>query len=795
MSAGQRKWWPEAGLLWLGAALRFHNLLALPLFADEDTVIHVARLFVFGNRLEGLVHNRIVTSTLLALVGALGVEAAWLGRALSALVGMLGLAAVYWLAVWLAGGRTGSGAVAGRVALFLAAVMPAVLFYDRQLLVDGPMAALGLLAVVLAIRMVQRDSWALALATAVVLALTMLTKFSGGLFVAAPVGVALLLPSTRAARRGALTKGLVAAGLAVVPLVALLGYSELSGDGGLAISKWCYLPGCEADDSAGSTLSFALNNLQIYPTIITSLVGWPVFVAALAGVAVAWRRGWRRALVTGAVFAGLTLFYLALSKILPSRYLAGTYAGMAVFAGAAVAWLAEQIGARFPATEAGRPVPHTSGVLAAVLAVALILPIAPQTCRVVRDPTAIRFNPRDRADFGPGWPGAIAGARLIDTLVAETAADSAPANLVYTGKTGLTVFTLWGPRHGDLEALGTPDELRPRLVQWLASAAPVYLQTEPPAYPLDPDTHGLVVAHVASFALPNHESYGWLYTEGSTAELWRVTGTTGALSRALNLAVFGDPATYAADFAALPGYLSAHPDLPVLVYPAHQLDVIPPPHDAYTVIGNSWPWDWPAIEAVLTETAGAHDQIATLFWIETLGDKEREIERWLNAHLYPLETTWFGPARLVHYRTETGAVGAPLPVAAQFGQLATLDTVHLLDPTARPGDTIRLALDWTALSATEIDYRVFIHIIAGDGSLVAQRDGIPQNGLTPTLSWSPGQAIPDRLTVSLPPELPAGAYRVLVGVYDPASGARLAIVQESAAVGDSLPVATLTVTD
>jgi hypothetical protein len=37
--------------------------------------------------------------------------------------------------------------------------------------------------------------------------------------------------------------------------------------------------------------------------------------------------------------------------------------------------------------------------------------------------------------------------------------------------------------------------------------------------------------------------------------------------------------------------------------------------------------------------------------------------------------------------------------------------------------------------------------------------------------WRPGQIVPDRVTLQLPPDLPAGDYRIEVGLYNAADPA------------------------
>ena len=72
-----------------------------------------------------------------------------------------------------------------------------------------------------------------------------------------------------------------------------------------------------------------------------------------------------------------------------------------------------------------------------------------------------------------------------------------------------------------------------------------------------------------------------------------------------------------------------------------------------------------------------------------------------------------------------------------------------------------------------------MHLLDEDGALTAQHDGLPQNGYAPTRTWERGDTIDDRHSVSLPPGLPAGDYRLTAGLYDPLTGARLLLADGS----------------
>ena len=50
--------------------------------------------------------------------------------------------------------------------------------------------------------------------------------------------------------------------------------------------------------------------------------------------------------------------------------------------------------------------------------------------------------------------------------------------------------------------------------------------------------------------------------------------------------------------------------------------------------------------------------------------------------------------------------------------------------------------------------------------MVAQRDSEPAGGSAMTTAWQVGEAIVDINALAIPPELPAGDYTLIVGLYD-----------------------------
>jgi hypothetical protein len=111
-----------------------------------------------------------------------------------------------------------------------------------------------------------------------------------------------------------------------------------------------------------------------------------------------------------------------------------------------------------------------------------------------------------------------------------------------------------------------------------------------------------------------------------------------------------------------------------------------------------------------------------------------------------------------------------LPLEARFGAGLALRGVTL----ERAGGRITVTPAWDVRAAPAGDYHVFVHLIDAQGRRVAQLDAPPGGGdAPPTGSWQAGQQIAVPLPLDLPPGLPPGAYRLTLGLYDTAGGARL----------------------
>jgi hypothetical protein len=147
---------------------------------------------------------------------------------------------------------------------------------------------------------------------------------------------------------------------------------------------------------------------------------------------------------------------------------------------------------------------------------------------------------------------------------------------------------------------------------------------------------------------------------------------------------------------------------------------------------------------------------------------------------YPIEDRWLPNARLRHFAG--GPALAERPVGATVGESLTLRAAAFSERPAA-GEPVLVALWWSAERPTAGDLKVFVHLAGADGRPVRQDDTAPVLGLAPVGTWTPGETVVDRHALAA---APPGRYRLLVGMYEAGSGARLHVARDGRAVGDAV---------
>ena len=144
---------------------------------------------------------------------------------------------------------------------------------------------------------------------------------------------------------------------------------------------------------------------------------------------------------------------------------------------------------------------------------------------------------------------------------------------------------------------------------------------------------------------------------------------------------------------------------------------------------------------------------------------------------------------MIRVKGRTHYFGAPnvsIPFNARFGDVARLVGYDL---NTSP-QNVTLVLYWQSLAPTPVSYKVFVHIVDNNGTLVAQQDQVPGTGMYPTTTWVKDEYLLDFMyLISLPTDLPRGNYQIEIGMYDPTTGERLPVFNaQGQAVGDRIVI-------
>ncbi|MDP2937602.1 MAG: DUF2142 domain-containing protein, partial [Dehalococcoidia bacterium] len=94
------------------------------------------------------------------------------------------------------------------------------------------------------------------------------------------------------------------------------------------------------------------------------------------------------------------------------------------------------------------------------------------------------------------------------------------------------------------------------------------------------------------------------------------------------------------------------------------------------------------------------------------------------------------------------------------------------DENIQPGETLAGRLWWKALGDITKDYTVFVQLV-GPGGLAAKYDAQPRGNTYPTSLWEAGEIVEDHFRLTVPERAETGVYRLIAGMYDVATGARL----------------------
>ncbi len=119
------------------------------------------------------------------------------------------------------------------------------------------------------------------------------------------------------------------------------------------------------------------------------------------------------------------------------------------------------------------------------------------------------------------------------------------------------------------------------------------------------------------------------------------------------------------------------------------------------------------------------------------------------------------------------------PVQARFAGGIELVAYELSVPLA-PGAQPTLTLYWRTDDDLPVAYTVFAQLLSEADEMLAQHDAPPDGGARPTTTWLPGEVVADPHPLVVPAA--RGRARLLVGLYDPRTLARLPLADGADAV-------------
>jgi 4-amino-4-deoxy-L-arabinose transferase-like glycosyltransferase len=750
----------------LALALRATDLAPRPLFIDEALHINRAHSALEGDYFAGLRVNKWLYPVILGLaLHPTGPEGPWLARALSALFGAATVS------VGIALGKTmfNNGVDSpenrriGLLTGLVYAVLPMAVFHERQALVDPMMVAFTGLSILLTIRLVRKPRLWVAVLLGLTLATAFLTKLLALPYLGLPVVASLLLSRDRETLKRALTLSALSIIIAVVLIAPVYVLADATG---LRIDR-------KVQPSLDNTLlgslleADTLSTLRSHLSDIGQAFGYlGVGIIVLLMLSIVWfalgesRREIGFLLIPGIGFMALPILaeQVTATGRLPSRYLLGNTLPLALLAVYGLQVLMKRA--------SKRPL-VTAPLTGALFVGAILVQSFYVDVTLLHDLRQAPLALKDQIQYSSEQSNSTRALALF--LQDVWRANGGRVNALGPGDALIYLQADMGPRVGSyansfLDRADRTIHRRAMLASWLATGEQVFF--------FDRDENIPDLRHLDGAQTSPAGTYG-VWT------LLRVEGAENPLAGEVYERLAGDPDFMADDQDALAASLTRNPPREVIVFPASHapalaartdLDVIP-------LDTRQWPLTTSTVEATLADLSlrAEGEPVDVVLVNEADTDPQRTLGLALQHSLYPTgDEEWFG---LIHrQRFVTGpAEPAMVSIGAEYEGAISLTQGAIIDQQVRAVDVVRIALTWRSTVAVEDSFVVFAHLIDGAGTLWAQHDSEPGNGLLPMPSWEPGQSVDDRFAIQLPADIPSGDYEIRIGLYHPTNGLRLRV--------------------
>jgi hypothetical protein len=188
----------------------------------------------------------------------------------------------------------------------------------------------------------------------------------------------------------------------------------------------------------------------------------------------------------------------------------------------------------------------------------------------------------------------------------------------------------------------------------------------------------------------------------------------------------------------------------------------------------------PDPETTLTELEtilDRSDRIYAVYWATDESDPQNLVAGYLDQNAFPASHSWKGNVQLVVYAGQPDHMDLQ-PAGLHLGEHVVLEQFGLgrsepdqpaWERTA--GDVLAVETMWATHVPLEQDLVLFLQLLDGANHLAGQRDATLS---LPGQEWQPGQTVPVRQGLLVEPGTPPGEYALIAGLYDAASGQRLA---------------------
>lgn len=140
----------------------------------------------------------------------------------------------------------------------------------------------------------------------------------------------------------------------------------------------------------------------------------------------------------------------------------------------------------------------------------------------------------------------------------------------------------------------------------------------------------------------------------------------------------------------------------------------------------------------------------------------------LKADLAPVGTLFQATPLDLPPRYESRHKLPPVSITLPDGELTesiSLVGYDVSPASSRAGDQVEISLYWYVDQDLQVDYTSYVHLVASDGTGLAQSDHRPGGDFYPSSNWQMGETLRDKHTLTVPANLPDGIYQLRAGMY------------------------------